>query len=89
MVVNFGQFSEQCRLWAFDNRVVRDIFGHKREEVVGDWRNLHSEELRNMFFSVNIIRAMKWKIRWELWLSLWKREFHAGFRWGYLKERAG
>jgi hypothetical protein len=68
---------------------VTDIFGNKREEVVGDWRNLHSEQLRDMFFSLNIIRVIKPMIRWEVWLSLRKREFHAGFRWENLKERAG
>lgn len=56
---------------------------------MGDWRNLHSEELRDMFFPLNIIKAMKPKIRWEVWLSLRKGEFRAGFRWENLKERAG
>jgi hypothetical protein len=60
--------------------VVRDIFGSKTEAVMGDWRKLHSEELSDMFFSLNIIKVMKSKIRWEVWLSLRKREFHAGLR---------
>jgi len=52
---------------------------------MGDWRKLHGEELCDMFFSLNIIMVMKSKIRWDVWLSLRIREFHAGFRWENLK----
>jgi len=38
-------------LWVFENRVLRRIFGHKREEVVGGWRRLHNEELHNLYAS--------------------------------------
>jgi hypothetical protein len=49
----------------FENRVLRRIFGSKREEVVGGWRRLHNEELLNLYVSSNIIiviklRCMKW-----------------------------
>jgi hypothetical protein len=43
----------------FENRVLRRIFGPSREEVVGDWRRLHNEELRNMYASSNMIRVIK------------------------------
>jgi len=43
----------------FENRVLRRIFGTKREEVVGSWRRLHNEELLNLYASPNIIRVMK------------------------------
>jgi hypothetical protein len=43
----------------FENRVVRRIFGPKREEVTGDWRKLHNEELHNLYSSPNIIRMIK------------------------------
>jgi hypothetical protein len=43
----------------FENRVVRRIFGPKREEVAGGWRRLHIEELQNLYFSSNIIRIIK------------------------------
>jgi hypothetical protein len=43
----------------FENRVLRRIFGPKREEVAGGWRRLHNEELRNLHTSLNIIRMMK------------------------------
>jgi hypothetical protein len=41
------------------NRVLRRIFGLKREEVAGDWRIIHNEELHNLYNSPNIIRAIK------------------------------
>jgi hypothetical protein len=43
----------------FENRVLRRIFGHKRNEVTGEWRNLHSEGLHNLYSSPNIIRQIK------------------------------
>jgi hypothetical protein len=49
----------------FENRVLRRIFGHKREEVVGGWRRLHKEELHNLYDSPNIIRVIKSRrMRW-------------------------
>jgi hypothetical protein len=43
----------------FENRVLRRIFGPKREEVAGGWRRLHNKELHNLYASSNIIRAIK------------------------------
>jgi hypothetical protein len=43
----------------FENRVLRRIFGPKREEVVGGWRKLHNEELHNLSTSLDIIRVIK------------------------------
>jgi hypothetical protein len=43
----------------FDNKVLRRIFGPKREEVVGGWRRLHNEELHNLYASPNIVRVIK------------------------------
>jgi hypothetical protein len=49
----------------FENRVLRRIFGPKRDEVTGEWRKLHNEELRVLYSSPSIIRIMKWRrIRW-------------------------
>jgi hypothetical protein len=42
-----------------ENRVLRRILGPKREEVAGDWRRLHNEELHNLCISPTIIRVMK------------------------------
>jgi hypothetical protein len=43
----------------FENRVLRRIFGPKRDEVMGGWRKMHNEELRNFYFSPNIIKMIK------------------------------
>jgi hypothetical protein len=49
----------------FENRVLRRIFGPKREKLAGDWRRQHNEELRNLYASPNIIRVIKSRsIRW-------------------------
>jgi hypothetical protein len=42
----------------FENRVLRIIFGPKRDEVTGGWRKLHNEELHNLYSSPNIIRMI-------------------------------
>jgi hypothetical protein len=43
----------------FENRVLRRIFGPKKDEVTGEWRKLHSEELNNLYSSSHIIRQDK------------------------------
>jgi hypothetical protein len=43
----------------FENRALRRIFGPKRDEVTGEWRKLHKEELHNLNSSLNIIRQIK------------------------------
>jgi hypothetical protein len=43
----------------FENSILRRIFGPRREEVVGGWRRLHNEELRNLYDSPNLIRVIK------------------------------
>jgi hypothetical protein len=49
----------------FENRVLRRIFGLKRDEVTGDWRKLHSGELHNLYLSPGIIRQIKSRrMRW-------------------------
>jgi len=49
----------------FENRALRRIFGPKRDEVTGDWRKLHNEELNNLYSSPNIVRVVKSRrIRW-------------------------
>jgi hypothetical protein len=49
--------SEEHRLRVFENTVMR-IFGSKRDEVTGDWRKLHNEELHNLYSSPSIIRMI-------------------------------
>jgi hypothetical protein len=49
----------------FENRVLRRIFGSKRDGVTGEWRRLHNEELNDLYSSPNIIRVIKSRsIRW-------------------------
>jgi hypothetical protein len=81
---------EEHRLRVFENRVLRRIFGPKRDEVTGGWRKLHSEELRDLYSSPNIIRIIKSRrMTWAdhvarmgekrkayrlLWESRWERD---------------
>ena len=51
--------SEERRLRAFENGVLRRIFGPKRGEVKREWRKLQNEELNDLYSSINIVRAIK------------------------------
>jgi hypothetical protein len=56
---------EEHRLRVFQNRVLRRIFGPKRDEVTGEWRKLHNEELHILYFSPNTITQIKSRrMRW-------------------------
>ena len=56
---------EECKLRVFENRVLRRIFGPKRDEVTGEWRKLRNEELNNLYSPPNIVRVMKSRrMRW-------------------------
>jgi hypothetical protein len=56
---------EEHRLRVFENRVLRRIFGPERDEVTGDWRKLHNEELHGLYSSPSIIRVIKARrMRW-------------------------
>jgi hypothetical protein len=53
------------RLRVFENRVLKRIFGTKRDEVTGGWRKLHNEELHDLYCSASIIRIIKSRrMRW-------------------------
>jgi hypothetical protein len=53
------------RLRVFENRVLRKIFGPKKDEVTRDWRKLHNEEFRDLYSSPSIIRIIKSRrMRW-------------------------
>jgi hypothetical protein len=57
---------EERRLGVFQNRVLRRVFGPKRDEVTGEWRKLHNEELNDLYCSPNIARVVKSRrMRWE------------------------
>jgi hypothetical protein len=56
---------EECRLRIFESRVLRRIFGPKRDEATGEWKRLHNEELYALYSSPNIIRVIKSRrLRW-------------------------
>ena len=56
---------EERRLMVFENRVLRRVFGPKRDEVTGEWTKLHNEELSDLYSLPNIVRVVKSrKMRW-------------------------
>jgi hypothetical protein len=56
---------EQSRLKVYENRVLRRIFGPKRDEVTGEWRKLHNENVHDLYTTHNILRVIKSrKMRW-------------------------
>ncbi|KAJ4429690.1 hypothetical protein ANN_21891 [Periplaneta americana] len=58
-------FREDYRLRVFENKVLRKIFGAKRDEVTGEWRKLHNTELHALYSSPDIIRNIKSRrLRW-------------------------
>ena len=57
--------SEERRLRVFENRVLRRVFGLKRDEVTGEWRKLHNEELNDLYSLPNTVRVVKSRrMRW-------------------------
>ena len=56
---------EERKLRVFENMVWRRIFGPRRDEVTGEWRRLHNEELNDLYSSPNIVRVIKSRrMRW-------------------------
>ena len=56
---------EKCGLRVFENKVLRRIFGLKRDEVTGEWIKLHNQQLYVLYSSLNIIRVIKSRrIKW-------------------------
>jgi len=68
--------------------VLRGIFGAKRDEVTGEWRKLHNEELNNLNCSPNIVRVIKRRIvRWAGHVARMGERRCTGFWWGNQRER--
>jgi len=58
-------FKEERRLWVSENWMLRRIFGSKRDEVTGEWRKLHNEELIDVYCSRNVVRMTNSRrMRW-------------------------
>jgi hypothetical protein len=55
---------EKLRLWVFENRVLRRIFGPNSDELIEEWRKLHCEVLNDLYSSPNIVRRIKSRMRW-------------------------
>jgi hypothetical protein len=54
----------------FENRVLRKVFGPRRDGVAGEWRRLHNEELYDLYSSLNFIRVVKSRRRWAGHVSM-------------------
>jgi hypothetical protein len=66
---------EEHRLRVFENKVLRRIFGPRRDEVIGGWRKPLNEELHNLYSLPSIIRMvksrrMRWQGMWHKWMML-------------------
>ena len=82
------KLKEECRLRVFENRVLRRIFGPKRDEVTGEWRRLHNEELYALYCSPNIIRVIKARrLKWVGHVARMEAgEVHTKLCWGKMME---
>jgi hypothetical protein len=80
---------EEHGLRASQNRVLRRIFGPKRDEVTGDWRKLHNEDLHNLYSSPNIIRMInsrRMRLAGHV-ARMGRRGMHIGYWWESQRER--
>ena len=80
---------EERRLRAFENRVLRRIFGPRRDEVTGEWRKLHNEELNDPYSSANNVQVIKSRsMRWTGHVAhMGRGDAYTGLWWGNLRER--
>jgi hypothetical protein len=85
----FLTLREEHRLRVFENRVLRRIFGPKRDEMMGEWRKLHNKELHDLYSSPSIIRIMKSRrMRWSSHVArMVRRESHIDYWWESQRER--
>jgi hypothetical protein len=78
---------EERKLRVFENRVLRRIFGPKRDEVTGEWRKLYNEELNDLYSPPNIILVIKSrKMRWAEHVAWRIEKVYKRFWWENLTE---
>jgi hypothetical protein len=68
---------EEHRWKVFENRVLRRIFGPKKDDVTGQWRKLHSEELHDLFSLPGVIRMIKLRMSWARYVALMRDKRNA------------
>jgi hypothetical protein len=79
---------EEHRLRVIENMVLRKMFGPKRDEVKGEWRRLHNEELYDLYSLSRIVRVIKFRrIRWARNVARMGIEMHTEFWWGNMRDR--
>jgi hypothetical protein len=81
--------TEERRLRVFENKVLMRIFGHKRDEVAGEWRKLRNEERKDLYSSPNIVWVIKsGRMRWVGHVAhIGRGQACTGFWWGNVRER--
>jgi len=95
-----ADIEEKRKLRVFENMVLRRIFGPRRDEVTGEWRRLHNEELNDFYSSSNIVRVIKsGRMRWaghvarmaeeRGCIGSWWGKSREGDNWGDLVEEGG
>jgi len=73
---------EERRLRVFEKRVLRRIFGPKRDEVAGEWTKLYKEEFNDLYSSPIIVRVIKSRtMRWVRIIAYGGEEWRTGFWW--------
>jgi len=89
---------KERKLRLFENMVLRRIFGPRREEVTGEWRRLHNEELNDLYYSPNIVQVIKSRrMRWaeHVWIILgwiskrWDVGIWTGLGWPRIETGGG
>jgi hypothetical protein len=80
---------EERRLRVFENRVLRGIFGTKRDEVTAEWRKLHNEKLTNLYCTTNFVLLIKSRrMRWAGHVThMGRGEVYTGLWWETLSVR--